>query len=103
MSDLAATLLGFELDAEASDLVLGEDLERICIQNEADHGRLGQDEDMERENKTVWGAIRNVVELSQKRAGESTVTTLKMQVSKIEPFIKKWSPQYGRPSAGLRS
>ena len=103
MSDIAATFLGFVRDAEESDLVLDEDLERIHIRTEADHGRLGQDEDMERENKTVWGAIRNVVELSQKSAGESTVTTLKTQVSKIEPFIKKWSPQYGRPSAGLRS
>ena len=46
--DLAATFLGFARDAEASDLVLGEDLYRICIQNEVSHGRLGQEDDMER-------------------------------------------------------
>ena len=53
MSDIAATFLGFVRDAEESDLVLDEDLERIHIRTEADHGRLGQDEDMEREHRTV--------------------------------------------------
>ena len=38
--------LGFALDTEASTLVLGEYIERIHIQTEASHGRLGQDEDM---------------------------------------------------------
>ena len=46
VSDLAATLFGFSLDAEASALVLGEDLDRICIQNEAAHGRLVQDREI---------------------------------------------------------
>ena len=43
---------------------------------------------MERENKTVWGAIRNVVELSQKMVGKATVVTLKTQVSDIDSFTK---------------
>ena len=46
VSDLAATFLSFTRDAEAPYLVLGEYLERICIQTEAAHGRLIQDEDM---------------------------------------------------------
>ena len=46
MSDLSATFLGFARDAEASALILGEDLERIHIRTEADHGSLVQDEDM---------------------------------------------------------
>ena len=61
VSDLVATFLGFARDAEASDLVLGKYLESICIRNEADHGRLGQYEGMERKHRTVWGAIRNTV------------------------------------------
>ena len=40
MSDLAAILLGFASDVEASALVLGEELERILIRTEAAHGRL---------------------------------------------------------------
>ena len=64
ISDLADTLLGFTHDVEASSLVLGEDLEIICIRNEASHGRLVQDEYMEREHRTVWGDIRNAVELA---------------------------------------
>ena len=48
-----------------------------------------QDKYMEREHGTVWGAIQNAVELSQKRSEEATVTTLKIQVSKIELFTKK--------------
>ena len=42
--DLASTFLGFARDAELSALVLVEDLERLCIQTEAVHGRMGQDE-----------------------------------------------------------
>ena len=41
VSDPAANFLGFANDAEASDLVLGEDLESIYIQTEASHVRLG--------------------------------------------------------------
>ena len=89
MSDLAATLLGFARDAEASYLVLGEDLEMIYIWTELAYVRLVQDEEMEREHGTVWGSIRNTVELSQKRDEEVTVTTLKTQVYKIEPLTKK--------------
>ena len=48
-----------------------------------------QDKYMEREHGTVWGSIRNTVELSQKRDEEVTVTTLKTQVYKIEPLTKK--------------
>ena len=61
MSDLAATFLGFTRDAEASALGLGKDLERISILTEAGHVRLVQDEDIEQEQGTVWGAIRNEV------------------------------------------
>ena len=43
---------------------------------------------MDQEHGKVWGAIRNAVELAQKRAGEATVTTLKTQVLKIDYFIK---------------
>ena len=89
VSDLAATFLGLARDAEASALVLGKDLEWICIKNEAAHGSLGQDEDMEGEHGKLWGSIRSAVELSQKRAGEATVTTLKTQVSKMDSFTKK--------------
>ena len=42
--DLASTFLGFARDAELSALVLVEDLERLCIQTEAVHERLVQDE-----------------------------------------------------------
>ena len=42
--DLASTFLGFARDVELSALVLVEDLERLCIQTEAVHGRMGQDE-----------------------------------------------------------
>ena len=45
MSDLAVTFLGFARDAEASALVLGEDLDRLHIRTEAAHGRLVRDED----------------------------------------------------------
>ena len=48
VSDLVANLLGFVRDAEASALVLGEDLDRLRIQTEVDHGRLGQYKDMDR-------------------------------------------------------
>ena len=61
MSDLAATFLGFTRDAEASALGLSKDLERISILTEAAHVRLVQDEDIEQEQGTVWGAIRNEV------------------------------------------
>ena len=44
---------------------------------------------MEQEHGTVWGAIRNEVELAQKKSEESTVITLKMQVLKIDHFTKK--------------
>ena len=103
VSGLAATFLGFAHDAESSALVFGKDLERIRIQTESAHGSLGQDEDIDQEHRILWGDIWSAVELSQKRSGEATVTTLKMQVSKIDSFTKKWSPQYGRPSAGLRN
>ena len=43
VSDLVATFLGFSRDVEASDLVLGEDIDRLCIKNEATDGRMGQD------------------------------------------------------------
>ena len=89
VSDIEATFLGFACDAEALDLVFCKDLERIRIRNEVAHGRLGQDEDMERKHRTVWGSIRNTVELDQNRAGGATVTTLKMQVSKIDSFTNK--------------
>ena len=62
VSDLSATFLGFAHDSEASDLVLGEDLERICIQNEAAHEMMGQDEDMERAQMTLWLVVWNTVE-----------------------------------------
>ena len=48
VSDISANVLGFAHDAEASALVLVKDVEIIRIQTEADHVRLGQDEDMER-------------------------------------------------------
>ena len=38
--DIADTLLGFACDAEASALVLSEDLDNICIQTEAARGRV---------------------------------------------------------------
>ena len=88
-SDLAATFLGFAHDAEESALVLGEDLERICIRTDAFNGRLVQDEDMEQEQRTVWWSIRNAVEFYQKKVGEATVATLKTQVSEIDSFTKK--------------
>ena len=43
---------------------------------------------MEREHETVWGATQNAMELSQKSSEEPIVTTLKTQVSKIDPFTK---------------
>ena len=46
MSDLAAIFLDFARDAEASDLVLGEELDMLCIQTDTANGRLGQDYDM---------------------------------------------------------
>ena len=85
---LASNFLGFARKAETSVLVFGEDLARLCIQNEAARGRLFQGEDMAREHGTVWGAIRNALELDQKRAEEATVATLKTQVSKIDYFTK---------------
>ena len=54
-----------------------------------------QDEDMEGQHGTVWGAIRNAVELSHKRSGEATVTTPKTQVSKIDSFTKKMDSAVG--------
>ena len=45
--DLMGTFLVFAHDAEVPALVLGEYIDRICIRTEADHGRLGQDKDME--------------------------------------------------------
>ena len=48
VSDLADTFLGVSCDAEDPDLVLGEDVGRLCTQTEVDHGRMGQDEDMDR-------------------------------------------------------
>ena len=89
MSDLAANFLGFAHDAEASALVLGEDLDRLRILTEAAHGRLGQDEYMDQEHGIVWGENWNSLELAQKRPEEATVTTLKTQVSKIDFFTKK--------------
>ena len=53
VSDLEANLLGFTRDAEASDLVWGEYLDRIHIQTKAVHGRLGQDKDMEQEDGSI--------------------------------------------------
>ena len=50
---------------------------------------MSQDKYMEREHGKVWGAIRNTVEPDQKRSEEATVTTLKIQVSKIYLFTKK--------------
>ena len=85
----AATLLGFTHDAEASDLISGKYLERIYIWTEAAHGRLHQDKDIDREHRTFWVSIWNIVELDQKRTEESTVATLKTQVSKIDSFTKK--------------
>ena len=55
--DITATFLGFANDAEASALVLGEDFDRIRIQTEAAHGRLVQDEDIEREHGLFFGSI----------------------------------------------
>ena len=103
MSDLAATFLGFARDAEASDLILGKELDMIFIQTEAAHGKLGQDKSLDREHGTLWGAICNSVELYQKRAQEATATTLKTQVSKIDYFNKKWSLKYWLPPVGFRS
>ena len=77
VSDLATAFFGFTRDAEAPDLVLGKDLEIISIRNEEAHGRLCQYEYMDQKHGTVWVAIQNEVELSHKRAVESTVTTLK--------------------------
>ena len=48
MSDLATTFLIFTRDMEASDWVLGKDLDRLQIRNEASNGRLDQDKEMER-------------------------------------------------------
>ena len=44
---------------------------------------------MEGGHRKVWGATLNAAELSQKREGEATVTTLKTQVSKIDYFTIK--------------
>ena len=89
VSDLAATFFGLARDEKAFALVLVKDLERICIKTEAERGSPGQNEDMEGEHGTLWGFIRNAVELSHKRKGEATVTTLKTQVSKMDSFTKK--------------
>ena len=83
VSYLAAVFGGFAQDAETSAQVLGKDLDRIHIQNEASHRSLAQEKDMEWGHGTVYGDIRTTVELSQKRTRYSTVTTLKTQVSKI--------------------
>ena len=61
MPDIAATFLGFTHDVEASDLALGEDLERSFIRTKVAHKRLGMHEYMEWEHGTVWGAIRSSV------------------------------------------
>ena len=57
VSDLAASFFGFARYAEASALVLGEDLERICIQTKAASGRLVQYKEIDWEYGTVWEAI----------------------------------------------
>ena len=57
------------------------------MQIEADHVRLVQDDKIDREHRTVWGAIHTGVELAQRRAEESTFTNLKTQVSKIYSSI----------------
>ena len=41
---------------------------------------------MDREHGTVWVAIWNTVELAHKGVGEALLTSLKIQVSKIDPF-----------------
>ena len=74
---------------EASAKVLDKDLDGIHIQTKVAHGSLGQYNDMEREHMTVLRAIRNEVDMAQKREEESTVTTLKTQVSMIDSFYKK--------------
>ena len=89
MLDLESTVLVFAPDAESSAVVLVKDLDRLHIQSYLAHGRLAQDKYMELEHVIVWVAIRNSVELAQKRAEEATVTTLKNQVSKIDSFTKK--------------
>ena len=62
--DIAANFLDFARDEEASALVLGEDLEMICIQTEASRWRLIQDEDMEQEHRIFWGYIQTKVEMA---------------------------------------
>ena len=88
VSDITSTFLFFVCDAEASALLFGEDFNMIHIRTEADHVRLCQKNDMKREHGTVWVAINNAVELSQKRVEEAIVTTLKTQVSKIDSYTK---------------
>ena len=89
MLDLATTFLGFASYAEASALVLGEDLDIICIWTEAAYARLVQDKDTDREHRIVLRAIRNAVELDQKRSEKYTVTILQIYLSKIDSFTKK--------------
>ena len=84
MLDIVATFLSFARDVESSELVSGKYLENLSIQNEAAHGKMGQDEDIEQEHEKVWGSTRNTVEMDHTRAEEATVTTLKTQVSKID-------------------
>ena len=69
--DLAAIFLGFARDAEASALVLSEDLDRLSIQTEAAHGSLGQDKDTEQKHGNLWRAIRGAVELSHEEVRRS--------------------------------
>ena len=59
--DILSTFLVFARDAELSALVLGKDLDRLRIKNEAAHGSLIQDKDVEQEHRNFWGAIRNTV------------------------------------------
>ena len=86
MSDFTDTFLWFLRDVEASDQVLSDDLDRLCIQTESAYVRLGHDENMDMEQGTLWGAIRNTVELDQKGVGELLLPSLEIQVSKIDSF-----------------
>ena len=103
MSDISATILGFTRDAEASSLVFREDLDMFRIRTDVEHGRMGQDEDMERKQSKVWVAIRNAVQLAKKREEQAAFTTLKNQVSMIDSFTQKRIHQYVRPSSELGS
>ena len=88
MSDLVATFSGFARDVEDLAQILTDDLERLRVQKNLAHERLGQDDDMERKHGTVWGSIQTAVELAQKRELESVLTSLKIQDSNIDYFTK---------------